>query len=102
MAEYKGKVENSSQIHIKEENTANMTKPENNLKNAKWATYTWGRREDHAEKGQVAELQLSPSQPQPTGWRKRNGWERIVAQECNTPGPGDLLQDTSPHYIGFW
>ena len=45
----------TSQIHKKEENTANTTKPENDLKTAEQITYTWGRREDHMEKDKVAQ-----------------------------------------------
>lgn len=36
--------------NTREENTPNITKPENDLKAAKQTTYTWGRRDNHTEK----------------------------------------------------
>ena len=55
MVEQENKAGKSSQKHIKEENTASKTRPENNLKTAEQTPYTWGRREEHTEKGKVAD-----------------------------------------------
>lgn len=56
MAEQEGKAKPSSHTHAKEATTVNTTDPENDLKPAEQTTYTWGRREDHPEKGKVAAL----------------------------------------------
>lgn len=63
--------------NTKHENTANTTKPENDLKTAyKMSTYIWGRREGLTEKGKVAKAKSAGTQalplPQPTGGRNRN------------------------------
>lgn len=76
MAEKEGKMESSSQKHIQEENTANSTRPENDMKTGDQTPYTQGKREDHTENDEAAKpksngIQALP-QHQPTGRRKRN------------------------------